>query len=457
MSEVLLTVAGANRQVLAEAPKERTKQVAMGAVLVSVASLAVAAASYALVIALHSSLPWALVGGAVWGLIILNMDRWLVVSSPRLRSKIGTLGMALPRVLLAVLIGAVVSTPLTLAVFSSEINVELERMSAESENAFAQQLDSDSRFADIGDKRQQIAGLQADIADGVTDADVRADPAVVDLQARVDQARLRYDDAAAAVQCENDGTCGTGDRGVGDVSLAKMAERDRLQGEWQALDGQLTALVPEVRTQLEAEEATRTADQQATVDRLQGEVDAAETQRSAAIASHDAEQENSGGILARLSALERIQDRDPVLGTAHLLLFLFLTALECLPIFFKTMLALAPPSLYERLMTLDEERVEARARLRQQTEYEEAETMARAGIAAAEARAARTLEAESKATGMVLDAQLAVTRDSVRRWKDDQRSRFTASGPAPGTDQALLTALEEEMAGAGRPSAPPAT
>jgi hypothetical protein len=109
-----------------------------------------------------------------------------------------------------------------------------------------------------------------------------------------------------------------------------------------------------------------------------------------------------------------------MLGTAHLLLFLFMTALECLPIIFKTMLALGPPTLYERLVALDEEKVEARIRLRMQTEYEEAETMARSALTAAEARAARTLEAESKATGMVLNAQLAVTRESVRRWRDEQ-------------------------------------
>ncbi|MGR7026370.1 hypothetical protein [Geodermatophilus sp. URMC 62] len=97
-----------------------------------------------------------------------------------------------------------------------------------------------------------------------------------------------------------------------------------------------------------------------------------------------------------------------------------MTALECLPILFKTMLALAPPSLYERLLALDEEKVEERVRLRMQTEYEEAEVLAKSALAAAEARAARTLEAESRATGMVLDAQLDVTRHGVERWRDEQ-------------------------------------
>jgi hypothetical protein len=147
----------------------------------------------------------------------------------------------------------------------------------------------------------------------------------------------------------------------------------------------------------------------------------------ATIAAHEQEVGDSDGILARLTALGRIQDGDSMLATAHLLLFLFMTALECLPIIFKTMLALGPPSLYERLVALNEEKVEARVRLRMQTEYEEAETMARSALTAAEARAARTLEAESTATGMVLQAQLAVTREGVRRWRDEQLGQDAAA------------------------------
>src|SRR5689334_4843875 len=103
----LLTVSGANRDVLRDARKERIKQIAMGAVLVSTAAIAAVSASYALYMALHLWVPFAVLGGLAWGLVILNLDRWLVVSTPRLKTKLGTLAMALPRVLLAILIGAV--------------------------------------------------------------------------------------------------------------------------------------------------------------------------------------------------------------------------------------------------------------------------------------------------------------------------------------------------------------
>src|SRR3954449_10448173 len=172
LADLLLTVSGASRDVLRDAPKERTKQVAMGAVLCSTAAIAAVSAAYALHIALHLPVVFAVLGGLAWGLVILNLDRWLIVSSPRLKTKLGTLAMALPRVLLAVLIGAVISTPLTLAIFSAAIGTEVKVMAAEEESTFNQQLADDSRYQQLPALREQIQGLQDDLADGVTDADV---------------------------------------------------------------------------------------------------------------------------------------------------------------------------------------------------------------------------------------------------------------------------------------------
>ena len=420
IGEQLLTISGANRAVLRDAPKERTKQVAMGAVLLSTAAIATVSAAYALNLALHFPWPFAVIGGIAWGLVILNLDRWLVVSTPRLKTKLGTLAMAFPRVLLAVLIGAVISTPLTLAVFSAEIDAEVKVMAAEEEDRFKRQLDEDSRYRQLPALQEQIAEFERELREGATEADVLAHPAVMDLQARVDDLTRRYQEAREAALCEQDGTCGTGVPGIGAATEEKKAEADQLRVELDALTRDLSALKAQVREQLKAEDERQNADAQVDLEVLRADVVEIEEQRAEEVRAHRESVGDSDGILARLAALGRLDDDNSVLATAHLLLFLFMTALECLPIIFKTMLALGPPTLYERLVALDEEKTEARIRLRMQTEYEEAETLARSALAAAEARAARTLEAESKATGMVLNAQLAVTREGVRRWREEQ-------------------------------------
>ena len=67
LGEALLTVSGASRDVLKDAPKERTKQIAMGAVLVSTAAIAAVSATYALHLALHLPMPFAAAGRAGLG------------------------------------------------------------------------------------------------------------------------------------------------------------------------------------------------------------------------------------------------------------------------------------------------------------------------------------------------------------------------------------------------------
>ncbi|WP_369253343.1 DUF4407 domain-containing protein [Geodermatophilus amargosae] len=423
ISEHLLTVAGANREVLREAPKERGKQVAMGAVLLSTAGLAVVSASYALHIALHLWVPVAVLGGLVWGLVILNLDRWLVVSSPRLKHWWSTLAMAMPRVVLAVLIGAVVSTPLTLAVFSAEIATEVEVMAAEAEDEFNQRMQADSRTVDLRDNQARIAELEADLADGVTPADVDADSAVVALQEQLTETRGRFETAEQEYQLELDGRGGSGVAGDGPATAAKKLVRDRLEQEVTTLTQQLADLKSEVQARLEEEEVQKTIDQQNEIAVLRADAVSLQERLDLEVAAHEAAVDDSDGILARLTAMSRLEEGNPTLATAHRLLFWFMTAIECLPILFKTMLALGPPSLYERLLAQGDEKVEERVRLRMQSEYEEAEVLARSALAAAEARAARTLEAESRATGMVLDAQLEVTKQGVERWRDQQVAR----------------------------------
>ena len=133
--------------------------------------------------------------------------------------------------------------------------------------------------------------------------------------------------------------------------------------------------------------------------------------------------------------------------------------MECIPIIFKTMFALAPPSLYGRFVALDGGAGSRRGPgCGGRSEYEEAETMARGGMAWAEAPGRP--DPRGRVKGIrdgAGDWQLRMTRDSVQQWKEAaQAARFATTGPAPDTDGLLLTALEEEMTSTGKPAAPPA-
>jgi hypothetical protein len=65
ITDVMLSVAGTNRQVLAQAPGDTPKQVSMAGVILTTAALAALSCIFALQMALHLALPAAVVVGVL--------------------------------------------------------------------------------------------------------------------------------------------------------------------------------------------------------------------------------------------------------------------------------------------------------------------------------------------------------------------------------------------------------
>ena len=96
--------------------------------------------------------------GLVWGLIILNLDRFIVSSTGKgdgtdsITKK--ELGQALPRIIIALILGFAISTPLEIRILKSEIDSELTKF----QEKYTQDLNkqTDSLF------KQRRSGLEKD-------------------------------------------------------------------------------------------------------------------------------------------------------------------------------------------------------------------------------------------------------------------------------------------------------
>jgi hypothetical protein len=66
----------------------------------------------------------------------------------------------------------------------------------------------------------------------------------------------------------------------------------------------------------------------------------------------DATNEDNGGILIRLEALDRLSDKSATLGAAHVMLALLFMCIELLPVLMKVLLNFGPQSAYDRLSEL---------------------------------------------------------------------------------------------------------
>ena len=109
---------------------EQNKYAGIGATVFFTAVMAFIAASYALYTVFDNL--YASIGfGFIWGLLIFNLDRFIVSTIKKRGSFMDEFIQATPRLILAVIIAVVISTPLELKIFQKEIDqVVLEEKNA---------------------------------------------------------------------------------------------------------------------------------------------------------------------------------------------------------------------------------------------------------------------------------------------------------------------------------------
>ncbi len=180
--------------------------------MLTTAVMAVVSCAFALYTGAHAPLPVAIGAALFWGLAIMNLDRWLVTATHRRERWYQNLFVALPRFVLALIIGVVISTPLVLWIFHSEIEAELKVMQARAHSDFQEQLNNDVRLKEIPDLQTSVTRLQA-IVDGTAHDVVQPTQEIVNLRAQYEKLgreATRLQDEATK---EWDGGGGTGRRG----------------------------------------------------------------------------------------------------------------------------------------------------------------------------------------------------------------------------------------------------
>ena len=116
---------GAHQKLLKQFPSEHSKYSGLGAVLLATFVLATISAGYAIYTVFGNWL-WTIGFAIIWGLIIFNFDRFLVSTMRKYGvSRRKQIMMAMPRLVLALLIGVVIARPLEMKIFEKEINVKM--------------------------------------------------------------------------------------------------------------------------------------------------------------------------------------------------------------------------------------------------------------------------------------------------------------------------------------------
>ncbi len=442
MRRVLIWFSGANPEILARFPSDWAKYQGIGSAVLTTAVMAGLSCGFALHMALKLAIPGCVILGSAWGVAIMSLDRWLVASVQRREHWYQNLLLALPRLGLAVLIGLVISTPFVLRIFQLEIEAQLVDIHRERASEFNDAMRNDSRATQITELQQQQTALQTTVNSGGGPAvDVSKDPEVARLQDLVRQANDRYKTAQDNVVCEKEGTCGSGRVGAGIAFAEKVAIRDRAKTELDALQGQLDTAISAAR---DANASSRTANATTATQQLNKvneQIKGLADDLQAAIDKFSRENGDDTGLLIRIEALDRLTSKRPTLATVHMLLLLFFTAFECLPILVKFLLSLGPATKYETAVAVDEEnRLDTERELARRRR---ATVLLNESDALLEAQVGREAKDEviDRLTRSTIAAQAELAEEVLKQWKRQEMGRVRAnpgayfsSGPTEAPD-----------------------
>ena len=120
----LMVCSGGNIHILRKTPSEWNKFSGIGGIVLFTAIFATLSAGYAMYTVFDDVL--ISVGfGVLWGLMIFNLDRYIVSSIKKTGTWWNQILMSIPRLILATFLGIIISKPLELKIFEKEVNKRL--------------------------------------------------------------------------------------------------------------------------------------------------------------------------------------------------------------------------------------------------------------------------------------------------------------------------------------------
>jgi hypothetical protein len=293
LKKFFIICSGADTDILDNcAIGEQNKYAGIGATVFFTAVMAFIACTYAL-FTVFDNLFAAIGFGFIWGLLIFNLDRFIVSTIKKRNNIVDEIIQASPRLILAVIIAVVISKPLELKIFEKEINqVLLER------------------------KNELTLANQSQIAEQFTPNVEVLENNITTLQSQLSTKEGEVNALYDVYISEAEGTAGTQLLGKGPVYKEKREKHDAALAELQ---------------QLKTDTKTKIAATEAQIVQLKSNYDAQVIATQPIIDGFD-------GLMARVNALGEL----PWLPSFFILL-LFL-AVETSPIFAKL---LSPKGEYD--------------------------------------------------------------------------------------------------------------
>lgn len=325
----------------------RRRMVALGMVVFVPAIWAVLSMFILLYFLANFPVAAALVVSLVWSAMVLAMDIAITMSLRRQEKPWQTVGMAVPRILTALVIGMCITEPLVMMVFSDTIDPVARSNKIEEQRVQRDKIDAERGKVD--ELQKDLTTVVARLEGGGSAAALSASRTYQNALASQRAAEKKAAAARKRALCELDGTCGSSEDGAGPIYQAKRQSAESLERDARNkrayVESVKTRVLDHYRTQLSTERPQLLKTKSDLESRIAGKRNATDAD-SAEIANAFS---GKIGFLDRAEALHQLIFQNLVVFISYFVILLALVGLDTAAVWSKLWMVLGKKSDYERV------------------------------------------------------------------------------------------------------------
>lgn len=370
LNEFLWTFAGVDKKLLRQCPSEYAKYAGMGGTILCTSIMAMISGAYAIYFVFESSLI-ACAFGIFWGILILNLDRFIVstmYSDGKHTISRMELWSGLPRIIMAIFLGVVISTPLEMKLFEERIDIQISEIQNERIRGFVNETQK-SELEELKSERSSIEN---------------------NIEQRQKYCNLLFDEYIK----EQTGESGTGIQGDGPVAKNKKKLYDRNAKELQDYKDRYKDRQKVLNEKIEKIEAEIEKEKDGYVE-IVGE----------------------SGFCQRYEAFAKIDDNNVGLAIVIWFIRLLFIIIEVAPVFFRMMVAAGP---YDKLLEAQKKHIESLAKREAEEIEQEYNTEIKISTARNDARLKAEIAANNALYNGIAMAQSEVISTAIAKWKKQE-------------------------------------
>ena len=366
LNEFLWICAGVNRKLVRQCPTDYAKYAGQGGLILFTGLMAMLSGGYAFY-TVFDSFVLATAFGIFWGLLIFNLDRFIVntmYSDGKHTISWFELMAGLPRIIIAIFLGIVISTPLELKIFEDEINLTISDMKKEMAIQYSER---DNQAIDKLEEKKKILNMKIDSVQN-TPASLYAgsittgNTTLNNLLAERKTKQNEYNHAIEEIQKLKDRRFRLSETDT--IEYKRLTEQIFKQQKIansanhtiSSLDGSIGSQDRNIRDLIDKSVALKESiidGYKTDIANIDLQIKRLTIKRDNAAEEYDVELEQKyGGFQARMKAFNRMREDKSTLFVSLFIMLMFII-IEIAPTFFKMMVASGP---YDDLLRIESEK-----------------------------------------------------------------------------------------------------